>query len=211
VPKLADQFVPIFDVSDSVGVVVHADVPTTWRALLETDLMEVGRQKPLVGVLGAIRGLPDVLGSLLHGERPARPPASMCLKDLVNLPMNKGGWLLLGERENDELALGLVGKFWRPIITFAETTAEGFSQFNEPGYAKTVYALSVAPIDAGHTFLRGTMQTATTDPHARRRFQQYWTLGVGSGAHVLVMGVLEVAKTRAERIQAATTSASSVR
>jgi hypothetical protein len=195
---LADQFVPIFDVSDSVGIVVNADVATTWNALLETDLIEVGRQKPMVGVLGALRGLPDVLGSLLHGERPAPLPDSMRLKDLVHLPMNKGGWLLLGERPHEELALGLVGKFWRPIITFAETTAEGFSQFSEPGYAKTVYALSVAPIDAGHTFLRGTMQTATTDAHARRRFGQYWTLGVGSGAHVLVTGVLEVAKTRAE-------------
>jgi hypothetical protein len=51
--SLADQFVPTFDVSDSVGTIVDADVPTTWRALLETDLMEVGRQKPLVGVLGA--------------------------------------------------------------------------------------------------------------------------------------------------------------
>ena len=198
-PSLADQFVPTFDVSDSVGTIVDADVPTTWRALLETDLMEVGRQKPLVGVLGAIRGLPDLLGSLLHGESPARPPASMCLKDLVNLPMNKGGWLLLGERPNDELALGLVGKFWRPIITFAETTAEDFCQFSEPGYAKTVYALSVVALDGNHTFLRGTMQTATTDAHARRRFRQYWTLGIGSGAHVLVTGVLDVAKERAER------------
>jgi hypothetical protein len=201
--SLVDQFVPTFDVSDAVGTIVNADVATTWRAVLETDLVEVARKKPLVGALGALRGLPDVLGSLLHGERPPKPPASMRLKDLVDLPMNKGGWLLLGERPNEELALGLVGRFWQPIITFAEVSAAEFARFNEPNYAKTVYSLSVTAVDSERTFLRGTMQTATTDAHARRRFRQYWTLGIGSGAHVLVSGVLDVAKERAEFEQTA--------
>jgi hypothetical protein len=37
------------------------------------------------------------------------------------------------------------------------------------------------------------MRTATTDEAARRRFRRYWTLGVGSGAHVLVAALLEEA------------------
>jgi hypothetical protein len=36
------------------------------------------------------------------------------------------------------------------------------------------------------------MRTATTDEHARRWFRRYRTFGVGSGAHVLVAGLLEV-------------------
>jgi hypothetical protein len=30
------------------------------------------------------------------------------------LPMYEGGWILRGERPGEEIALGLVGKFWRP-------------------------------------------------------------------------------------------------
>jgi hypothetical protein len=30
-----------------------------------------------------------------------------------------------------------VGKFWRPVIQYAEVTAESFRDFAEPGYAKT--------------------------------------------------------------------------
>jgi hypothetical protein len=43
------------------------------------------------------------------------------------------------------------------------------------------------------------MRTATTDEHARRWFRRYWTLGVGSGAHVLVNGVQDVTREMAER------------
>jgi hypothetical protein len=42
------------------------------------------------------------------------------------------------------------------------------------------------------------MRTAATDEQARRWFRRYWMLGVGSGAHVLVHGLLEVIRQDAE-------------
>jgi hypothetical protein len=104
----------------------------------------------------------------------------------------------LGEREREEIALGLVGKFWRPVIEFAPVTAERFRDFAEPGFAKTIYSLSVRGVDATHTLVSGVMRTATTDRHARQWFRRYWTFGVGSGAHVLVQGVLDVTREIAE-------------
>ena len=44
------------------------------------------------------------------------------------------------------------------------------------------------------------MRTATTDDHARQWFRRYWTYGVGSGAHVLVNGVLDVVRETAEGV-----------
>jgi hypothetical protein len=117
---------------------------------------------------------------------------------MTALPLDKGGWVLLGERPRDEIALGLVGKFWRPVIEFAKVTTEQFRDFAEPGYAKTVYSLSVRPINEHRTLLSGVMRTATTDEHARRWFRRYWTFGVGSGAHVLVNGLLDVTREMAE-------------
>ena len=141
---LADAFLPTYDVSDAVAVVVEADVDTTWQALLRADLIEVGRRKPLVGILGGLRALPDIASQILHGERPSAPPQPLTLHEITRLPLGDGGWTLLGEQPGAEIALGLVGKFWRPVIEFVAVDAADFADFAEPGYAKTVYALSIA-------------------------------------------------------------------
>ena len=102
-----------------------------------------------------------------------------------------GDWILLGERPEAELALGLVGRFWRPVIAYADVGPDDFGDFDEPGWAKTVYDLRVAPLGAGRTLLSGTMRTLSTDEAARRWFRRYWTIGVGAGAHILVSALLE--------------------
>ncbi len=52
---------------------------------------------------------------------------------------------------------------------------------------------------SNRTLLSGVMRTATTDEDARRWFRRYWTLGVGSGAHLLVNGVIDLTREIAER------------
>lgn len=195
---IADAFLPIYDVSDAVAVVVEADVDTTWRALLGADLIEVGRRKPLVGILGGLRALPDIASQILHGERPSAPPQPLTLHAMTRLPLGDGGWTLLGEQPGTEIALGLVGKFWRPVIEYVAVDAAGFVDFAEPGYGKTIYSLSTRALDERRTLLSGLMRTATTDEHARRWFKRYWTFGVGSGAHVLVAGLIDIVREDAE-------------
>ena len=94
---------------------------------------------------------------------------------------------------------GLVGKLWRPVIEFAEVDAGAFKEWNEPGFAKTIYGLGTRRLEDDRTLLWAVMRTATTDEHARAWFRRYWTLGVGSGAHVLVNGLLDVVREDAER------------
>jgi hypothetical protein len=195
---LVDDFLPVYDVSDAVATVVEADLERTWNALMEVDLIDVGRRRPLVAALGAVRLLPELVTHLLHGELPPPGPSSLKLRDTPTLSPDRGGWILLGERPGDEIALGLVGRFWRPVIEYATVAPERFRDFNDPGYAKTIYALSVRALDPGRTLLSGVMRTATTDEQARRSFRRYWTLGVGSGAHVLVQGLLDVTREMAE-------------
>jgi hypothetical protein len=197
---LVDEFMPVYDVSDAVATVVEADRGITWGALMDVDLIDVGRKRPLVAVLGALRILPDIVSHLLHGELPPRQPEHLRIRDLTTIPLDKGGWVLLGVREQDEIALGLIGKFWRPVIEFASvSSAAEFRAFAEAGFAKTIYALSVRPLDPRRTLLSGVMRTTTTDDHARRWFRRYWTFGVGSGAHLLVNGLLDVTRELAEQ------------
>jgi hypothetical protein len=196
---LVDEFMPIYDVSDAMATVVEADVATTWDALMRVDLIDVGRKRPLVAVLGGLRILPDIVSHLLHGELPARQPEHLRLCDITSIPLDEGGWVLRGLRAQDEIALGLVGKFWRPVIEFATVASPNeFATFAEPGFAKTIYALSVQAVGEERTRLSGVMRTATTDEHARRWFRRYWTFGIGSGAHLLVNGLIDVTREMAE-------------
>lgn len=195
----ADDFLPTYDVSDAVAVVVDAGPAQTWDALMEVDLIDVARHKPLVGLLGAMRMLPELVVHLVRGELPPAAPERMRLRDTASVPAHEGGWVLLGESTGRSLALGLVGRFWRPVISYKHVAADDFRDFAEPGYAKTIYELSVRELADGRTLLSGLMRTATTDERARRWFRRYWTLGVGSGAHVLVGGVLERTREAAER------------
>jgi hypothetical protein len=199
VPPIAEDFLPVYDVSDEVATLVNADAGRVWDALLDADLLKVGRSSRLAALLGGLRVLPDVANSLLRGRRPPSAPASMRLRDLTGLPPDRGGWVLLGERPGQEIALGLVGKFWRPVIQWAHVGRDEFRDFDEPGFGKTVYDLRVHEIAEGRTLLTGLMRTATTDENARRWFRRYWTLGVGPGAHVLVQGLLDMVRENAER------------
>ncbi len=201
--RLVDEFLPDYDFSDEIGTVVAADPAITWNALMEADLIEVGRRRPLAGVLGAIRILPDVVWQRLHGEHPPAAPERLTLRDTTELPMSGGGWVLLDERPGQEIVLGLVGRFWRPVIEYADVGAAAFRDFAEPGFAKTVYALGASPHEGGRTLLWAVMRTATTDEHARAWFRRYWMFGVGYGAHVLVHGLLDVVREEAETRSAA--------
>jgi hypothetical protein len=80
----------------------------------------------------------------------------------------------------------------------AHVPADRFRDFDKPGYAKTVYALSVRPLADGRSPLPGLMRTATCGEHARR----CWTFGVGCGAHILVRALLEMVRETAEGARA---------
>ena len=60
------------------------------------------------------------------------------------------------------------------MIDFARIgSADEFRDFDEPGFAKTVYDLSARELGPNRTLLSGLMRTATTDEHARRWFRRY--------------------------------------
>lgn len=172
---LLDEFLPVYDISDSVAAVVEADVAATWDALMRVDLMEVGRRRPLAAALGALRAVPDVISHLSRGERPPKPPDHPRWHDTPAPPQPETGWILLGERPRDEIAFGLVGRFWLPVITFAPVTPASFRDFAEPDYAKSIYAVSVRPAGDGRTLLAATMRTLAANEHARRWLRRYWT------------------------------------
>ena len=88
--------------------------------------------------------------------------------------------MLLGLREQDEIALGLVGKFWRPVIEFARVSSAAEFRISGARIRQDDLRALGSGLDPQHTLLSGVMRTATTDEDARRWFRRYWTCGVGS-------------------------------
>ncbi len=195
---LLEEYLPVYEISDTVACTVDADAHSTWTALLEADLMKVASGRPMVAALGFIRLLPELATRVLHHQELPQRPDELKLCDLHDLPADQGGWIELGQVPERELALGLVGKFWKPAIEYTEVTADDFYEFSEPGWAKTVYDLRVTALAEERTLLTGTMRTQGTDDHARKWLRRYWTIGVGSGAHVLVGGLLDMVSKEAE-------------
>jgi hypothetical protein len=151
---LVDEYLPVFHVSDELATVVAADTATTWNALMNVDLIDVGRRRPLVGVLGALRALARARCRSAPRRAPARgtrtsdpPRHHEDSRQRRRLGTSRG-------TPREEIALGLIGKLWRPVIEYAHIDAEGFTQFAQHGYAKTIYALGTRPHDDGHTVLR---------------------------------------------------------
>lgn len=195
---LVDEFMPVYDMSGRRGNGRPRRHHSHVGRLDGRRPGQGGPQQAADWTPGALRMLPEIASDLLHGERPPAAPDRLRLRDLADAPWQNGGWTLLDERPGEEIALGLVGKFWRPVISYVGVSSAEFKAFSEPGYAKHVYSLGVRELDGGTTLLRGEMRVATTDAHARRWFRRYWTFGVGSGAHVLVNGVMESARDEAE-------------
>ena len=89
---------------------VTADMARTWNTLVNVDLIDVGRRRPMAGILGALRTLPDLVSHLLHREGLPDAATHLRLRELSTLPIEKGGGLL-SDRPCDEIAFGLVGRF----------------------------------------------------------------------------------------------------
>lgn len=88
------------------------------------------------------------------------------------------GWILLAETPGVEMVLGQVSRPWKADAssTDAPTTPEGFTNFDEPGFAKIVTSLRVDHYGTDSCILTMETRVATTDAMSRRRFRRYWLL-----------------------------------
>lgn len=83
----------------------------------------------------------------------------------------------LEQRGDQELVLGLAGKFWQTDYGQARI-ADGpsFLAFNAQGAAKLVLSFVAQPLNATHTRLVTETRVFCLDAEARRRFTPYWYL-----------------------------------
>lgn len=153
---------PAYDVSEFHQTTVRAPIQRVFDALRTADL---GGSR-IVRLLLRLRELPAMFTIGGHKRN-----LHLNLDALV-----KGGFVLLGENPPNEIALGLVGRFWTLSGSRCRLDADDFRAFDRPGYAKAVWNFSLVEESAGITRLATETRVHCLDDVSRLRFRVYWAM-----------------------------------
>lgn len=113
-----------------------------------------------------LREFPMRIGGRLWGHKPDRPQ-----------PFGLHNFILLEKQDGNELAYGLVGRFWRPdfgLITMAD--GEAFRLFNNPDVPKLALCFSATQQKNGMTRLVTETRVFCPNLASRLKFASYWYL-----------------------------------
>ena len=156
---------------DSVELAVDAD--RAWTAVQHLDLAQSAAARVLFG----IRTIPD----RLKGQR---PELRLRLQDLRSTPSSPG-FQILAEDPRREIAVGAIGKVWRPAIPFAHVPdAAAFAGFARDGYIKVAWALRVLPESDHASQVEFELRVVATSDDAWKKFVRYFRL-IGPGSHFI--------------------------
>jgi hypothetical protein len=183
--SLLEEALPGYDVNEVHSLELPAPPDATWEAVMAVKPLEVRLLPPLL----AVRALPALLTRRNWVD--LRPRASL-IEGFLG-----AGFLELGRRSGQELALGAIGRFWsltanRPI---AIGSPEEFRDFDEPGYAKAAMDFTLEPAGSG-TLVRTETRIAGTDPEATRLFRCYWRV-ISPGSALIRISLLNAIRRRA--------------
>ena len=160
-----DRLIPAPALLEIDRVELAVDASRAWNAVRDLDLA----QSPLVRRLFAIRTIPG----RLQGKA---TPLRLRLDDLVSSPAEPG-FQVLAEDAPHEVAVGAIGKVWRPVIPFVHVTdAAAYAAFSEAGYIKVAWALRVVPEGTETSRVEFEVRVAATDEDALKKFQRYFRL-----------------------------------
>ncbi|HEY0005420.1 MAG TPA: hypothetical protein VGB17_11475 [Pyrinomonadaceae bacterium] len=177
---LIDQFLPRYDVHERHRTKVHASLEEVYAVVRELDLSRARLTQALMRLRGMGAGRSS--------------PAELNLDHLLK----KMCFILLGERPQEELLLGLAGRFWKPSGELRRLDAEEFRNFNEPGYAKAAWNFSLSEQADGSVLLETETRVSCLDETSRRRFRLYWMI-VGPFSGLLRRDMLRALRLKAEQ------------
>ena len=148
---LIDEFMPRFDFAETHETTIDAPADSVFAAIRTFDACE----SAIIRWLFRMRGLPTENMTLQGFERM--------------------GFKILQENENEEILVGLAGRFWTPWGDMQKVNAETFREFAKEGYAKAAFNFSLAKTGKVKTLLKTETRIRTFDETSRSRFGLYWT------------------------------------
>jgi hypothetical protein len=185
-----DAFLPSHDFRASYHIRINAPRSVVYECLLHSDFNELW--------------LTRLLMTLRTGKRMRRHRTPGDLRQ--RLPGT--GFFVLEEVPEDELVIGVAGRFWRPDgERCMDLTVARFVEFSRPGYAKAVWNFKLRaelPEILSETLSEIESTTLSTETRiqcfgraALRKFGIYWSL-VRPFSGLIRKAILKQVRTKAE-------------
>ncbi len=171
---LIDEFLPKYDFVETHEIAIRASAETVFNAVDEVDLSESWIVRGLI----FLRGLPS---------------EHLRLRELRG-----SNFEILGTRKNEELLIGLAGKFWTLGGNLQKVNADNFREFDKKGFAKAVWNFSV-DAEGNKTRLKTETRIRCLDDESRRSFGFYWTF-IQPFSGLIRKEMLKIVKQKAEMI-----------
>lgn len=108
------------------------------------------------------------------------------------------GFVILAEVPDDEIVIGVAGRFWRPDGgRCLDLTADDFAGFSRPGYAKVAWNFKLGAESPKETVLSTETRIKCSGRAALWKFRLYWSL-VRLFSGLIRKAILKQVKTEAE-------------
>ena len=160
--RYIDSFAPNPDAVETHSVVINASAETVYHALWTANL----GGSLIIKLLLGLRSLP---GFVSRGFRELPPTQEVTLQTLID-----SGFGVLAEKPEEEIVLGVKGRFWRPISNLSPFRREDFEGPVPEGFARAVWNFSIKEVSAGRTVLSTETRVICGDRASRRKFRLYW-------------------------------------
>ncbi len=147
---LIDEYLPTYDFKTTQGLIINGSTAKVYQALQSVNLLSSRWNRLLFRLRGMSTG-----------------PAT--LSDLT-----RKGFITLGRRKNQELLLGIVGKFWRPSGFLQKLSPEAFKAFQTEGFAKAAWEFHLNYLSPQETYLSTQTRIQCYGKNALRWFSIYW-------------------------------------
>lgn len=170
---LIDKFLPEYQIGKAHEIMIHASAKEVYEAVSSLNM----NRSALINMLFKIRGLPES-ALTLHG-------------------LQKLGFTLLGQHQNKELLLGLVGQFWKLSGNLQRVEPAAFRSFNKHGFAKAAWNFSLVPQHKNKTKLKTETRISCPDKNSYIKFRFYWLL-IGPFSSWIRNKSLKIIKQEAE-------------
>ena len=160
---LIDQLLPRYQFCEKHQLLTRAAPAALLDAALQPEISE----DPWTRRFIQLRELPDRVWGALGGRSGLQRQPAFGIHNFT--PLGRDG--------DQEVAIGLVGRFWQTDYGQARiANADAFTQFTEPGVAKLVLNFSTAAAGDGRTWLRTETRVFCNDRASLLRFTPYWWL-----------------------------------
>ena len=171
---LIDAFLPDFELSDKQRTNINASPAMVFRGIKTFNMND----STTVRWLFKMRGIPT--------------------ENLTINDFEKANFRILGEKQNEEIALGLIGEFKSLTGGLVKIEPDKFRDFSNAGFIKAVWNFAVAETGDGKSCLTTEIRIHPTDAGSMSKIKTYWGM-LKPPSQMIRKEILKLIKKQAER------------